>query len=269
MGMRNCAGNLIAGLTVMDDILMRNVLNQTECTEYVLQTIMGQKELKVLECVVQKDYKNLQGRSAIFDCVARDAEDRRYDVEIQNDGDAASPQRARYHSGLMDMHMLRPGQDFSELPESHVIFITEDDVLGHGLPIYHAGRKVHELDKDLGDGEQIIYVNAGIQDDTELGHLMRDLHCKNADEMYSSVLAKRIRELKETEEGISHMSDEMRKEMETWYQEGAEFGEMKAKRETALSLAEMGFPVERIAQVVKESISCVKQWIAEGTALAR
>ena len=29
---------LIAGLTVMDDILMRNVLNQTECTEYVSQT---------------------------------------------------------------------------------------------------------------------------------------------------------------------------------------------------------------------------------------
>ena len=29
---------LIAGLTVMDDILMRNVLNQTECTEYVPQT---------------------------------------------------------------------------------------------------------------------------------------------------------------------------------------------------------------------------------------
>ena len=112
----------------------------------------------------------------------------KYDVEIQNDGDAASPQRARYHSGLMDMHMLRPGQDFSELPESHVIFITEDDVLGHGLPIYHAGRKVYELDKDLGDGEQIIYVNAGVQDDTELGRLMHDLHCKNADEMYSTVL---------------------------------------------------------------------------------
>ena len=65
------------------------------------------------------------------------------------------------------------------------------------------------------------------------------------------------------------MSDEMKKEMEVWHQEGAEFGEMKAKRETTLSLAEMGFPVERIAQVVKESISCVKQWIAEGTALAR
>lgn len=156
MGMRNCAGNLIAGLTVMDDILMRNVLNQTECTEYVLQTIMGQKELKVLECVVQKDYKNLQGRSAILDCVARDAEDRRYDVEIQNDGDAASPQRARYHSGLMDMHMLRPGQKFSELPESHVIFITEDDVLGHGLPIYHAGR-----DGDMVSGRRCIWPKAG------------------------------------------------------------------------------------------------------------
>ena len=52
-------------------------------------------------------------------------------------------------------------------------------------------------------------------------------------------------------------------------EQGIEIGEKNAKRETALSLAEMGFPVERIAQVVKESISCVKQWIAEGTALAR
>ena len=35
-----------------------------ECTEYVLQVIMGKKDLRVLEQVIQKDYKNLQGRSA-------------------------------------------------------------------------------------------------------------------------------------------------------------------------------------------------------------
>ena len=38
-------------------------------------------------------------------------------------------------SGLMDMNTLNPGQDFDELPESYVIFITRDDILGYGLPI--------------------------------------------------------------------------------------------------------------------------------------
>lgn len=41
----------------------------------------------------------------------------------------------------MDMNTLNPGQDFDDLPESYVIFITRDDALGYGLPIYHVDRK--------------------------------------------------------------------------------------------------------------------------------
>jgi len=117
---------------------MRNVFKKRECTEYVLQVIMGGKNLKVLNQVIQMDYKNLQGRSAILDCVVRDADGRQFDVEIQQDNEGASPKRARYHSGLMDMNTLHAGQDFDELPESHVIFITREDALGYDLPIYHS-----------------------------------------------------------------------------------------------------------------------------------
>ena len=66
-----------------------------------------------------------------MDCVARDSEGKQFDVEIQQDNEGASPKRARYHSGLMDMNTLNPGQDFDELPESYVIFITRDDILAH------------------------------------------------------------------------------------------------------------------------------------------
>ena len=44
----------------------------------------------------------------------------------------ASFKRARYHSSLMDMHSLEPGQNFDGLPEHFVIFITREDVLGSG-----------------------------------------------------------------------------------------------------------------------------------------
>ena len=66
----------IKHFTIMNDIFMRNVLKETACTEYILQVIMNRTGLKVIDQTLQKDYKNLQGRSAILDCVAKDAEKR-------------------------------------------------------------------------------------------------------------------------------------------------------------------------------------------------
>ena len=82
---------ILRNLTIMSDMFMRNVLKQMECTEYMLQVIMGDWELKVREQVLQKDYKNLQGRSAILDCVACDSNGRQFDIEIQQGSEGASP----------------------------------------------------------------------------------------------------------------------------------------------------------------------------------
>lgn len=43
---------------------------------------MEMRGLQVVEHVIQKDYKNLQGRSAILDCVAKDAGGKQFNVEI-------------------------------------------------------------------------------------------------------------------------------------------------------------------------------------------
>ena len=258
---------IIKNFTLMSDIFMRNVFKQRECLEYVLQVIMEKQDLKVIEQIIQKDYKNLQGRSAIMDCVARDSEGKQFDVEIQQDNEGASPKRARYHSGLMDMNTLNPGQDFDELPESYVIFITRDDILGYGFPIYHIDRHIKEADDSFQDEAHIIYVNSRKQDDTELGRLMHDLHCKDASEMYSDILSTRVRELKESEKGVK----EMCKELEEIYNEGEQSGvqkgiqkgELKKARETVFALLEMGMPVEQITKAVKIPLTTVQSWIAE------
>ena len=254
---------IIKNFTLMSDIFMRNVFKQRECLEYVLQVIMEKQDLKVIDQIIQKDYKNLQGRSAIMDCVARDSEGKQFDVEIQQDNESASPKRARYHSGLMDMNTLNPGQDFDELPESYVIFITSDDILGYGFPIYHIDRHIKEADNSFQDEAHIIYVNSRKQEDTELGRLMHDLHCKNADEMHSPVLAKRVHELKDTQKGVELMCHEMEKIYSEGMESGEKRGELKAKKETALSLAEMGLPVEKIAKAVNHNVKDVQKWIDE------
>ena len=250
---------IIKNFTLMSEIFMRNVFKQRECLEYVLQVIMEKKNLQVIDKVVQKDYKNLQGRSAVLDCVAKDLDGNIFNVEIQQDNEGAAPKRARYHSGLMDMNTLNSGQDYDELPESYVIFITRDDVLGYGLSIYHIERKIRENDEIFQDGAHIIYVNSKKQEDTELGRLMHDLHCKDAKDIHSEILAKRVYELKETPKGVENMC----REMEELMNEGMEIGKLEKAKETATELYKIGMEIEKIAEILKVSQDDIQKWIAE------
>ena len=255
----------IKHFTIMNDIFMRNVLKEISCTEYILQVIMNKKELKVIDQTLQKDYKNLQGLSAILDCVAKDVENNFFNVEIQGENDGASPKRARYHCGLLDMNLLNPGDLFDSLPETYVIFITKNDVLGYNRPISHIQRRIKETEDIFQDGQHILYVNSKKQDDTELGRLMHDLHCKEAGKMYSNILATRVHQLKETEEGVKTMCQELEEIYnegeQSGFLRGEQSGKLKAKKETTLSLLEMGMSVEQIAQAVNLSIETVQDWI--------
>ena len=257
--------NIIDNFTLMSDIFMRNVFKKKECLEYVLQIILQNHKLFIAEHIIQKDYKNLQGRSAVMDCVARDADGQYFNIEIQQENEGASPNRARYNSGLMDMNMLNPGQDFDELTENYVIFITRNDILGYGLAIYHVERVILEVDGFFGDGTHIIYVNSKIQEDTELGRLMHDFHCKKAEDMYSRILADRVYELKETQKGVEFMCQEM----EQIYYEGEKSGELKARKETAMLLVEDGMDISRIARLMKVTEQDIHEWIDESMCIAK
>lgn len=198
---------LVAELTMMSDMFMRNVLNILECAEYILRVITENDDLELTEVVVQKDYKNLQGRSAVLDCVAVTG---RKEMEVENEV----------------------------------------------APILHIKRTVRETGGDYNDKSEIIYINARMKEDTELGRLMHDFHCTKAEDMYSEVLAKRVRVLKETREGVETMC----KEMDKIYQVGEESGKEKGKYETAMKLLELGAREDMIAEAVGHSVEEIKRW---------
>ena len=176
----------------------------------------------------------------------------------------------RYHSAVLDANTLEPGKDFDTLPKSYVIFITDEDIAGAGLPIYHVAKTVKETKEEFRDQAYIIYVNSKIQDDTELGstelgRLMHDFHCKSPDDMYSRVLAERVRSIKETQEG----EDDMCREMEKIYEEGREKGIEEKARETVRNLSAMGLSIDKIAGAVQVSIEKVQEWLSDGAKAAR
>ena len=256
----------LSELILMDDIFMRIVLKDRKCTEFILQTILQKPDLRVKTQSIQSDLKNLQGRSLILDCLCSDTKGTVYNIEVQNDSHGASPKRARYHSALIDMHILKKGKSFETLPESYVIFICAKDVLKENKQIYHISRTIQESGSKFPDQSEIIYLNASKSSDNELGMLIKDFYTKDPKKMHSKVLAKRVADLKENKniekgehDAMTTYYDRLKKQ---WEKEGIAKGiiEGKAKgsAESESKMAKlMGFLVRegRIADIEKASES--------------
>ena len=196
---------LIQEFSLMDDTFMSKVFEDKECAELVLSVIIG-KKLKVINVKTQYGIENLHGRSIRLDIRAVDENGNLYDIEIENDQKRATPKRGRFNISVMDADTLDKNEPWNNLPETYMIFITRDDVLGGNKPIYHIDRTIKELNHQLfGDEAHIIYVPSKMQDDTELGKLMHDFNCKDPSEMYNKTLAERTGYFKNSEEGVSAM----------------------------------------------------------------
>ena len=207
----------LRGLRLLDDDFMQKVFEDKACTELLLQIILKRADLKVLHVKGQQDIKNLQGRSIILDILAVDTDNKVYNIEIQRSDKGAAVKRARYNSSLIDSNVTEPGEQYENLCESYIIFITENDIMKEGLPIYHVDRTVIETGKLFGDEAHIIYVNSQIHDESALGKLMYDFYCTDAGKMNYEILADRVRYFKEDEKGVATMSrvmEEMRNETE-------------------------------------------------------
>ena len=207
----------LRGLRLLDDDFMQKVFEDKACTELLLQIILKRADLKVLHVKGQQDIKNLQGRSIILDILAVDTDNKVYNIEIQRSDKGAAVKRARYNSSLIDSNVTEPGEKYENLCESYIIFITENDIMKEGLPIYHVDRTVIETGKLFGDEAHIIYVNSQIHDESALGKLMYDFYCTDAGKMNYEILADRVRYFKEDEKGVATMSrvmEEMRNETE-------------------------------------------------------
>ena len=195
----------IAGFRLLDDDFMTRVFDGAiEEMSYVLTVILD-FEVTVIKVRTQYEVKNLRGRSARLDIYAKDKNDNYFNVEIQRSDRGAGVKRARFNSSIVDANLLKPGTEAYPLPDVYIIFITENDVLGAGLGVYHIERIIKELDKPFDDGEHIVYVNGQFASDTELGRLMHDFRCTNADDIYNPGLAKKVRFYKETKEGVQAM----------------------------------------------------------------
>lgn len=240
----------LRGLRLIDDDFMAAVFEDQTCAEFLLQIILKRDDLTVKEVHGQYSIKNLQGRSVRLDILAVDRENRAYNIEVQRSDRGASEKRARYNSSLLDANLTNAGDDYNALNETYVIFITENDVLKAGLPIYHVERTIRETGVVFNDRAHIVYVNSQIKDETELGKLMHDFFCTDAEDMLYPVLANRVQYFKQDAKGVATMC----RAMEEMRDETAHETAIKI----ALTMLADGLPYEQVAKYAGLSIEEVR-----------
>ena len=204
----------LANYRPLDDDFMRELFrNDLELAQFVLRIIIDKPDLTLIKEESQYDLQHLFGeRSICLDVFGVDSEGQQYDFEVQRQDKGATPKRARYHSSAMDVDNLKEKQKFDALPNTYVIFITENDFFGKGKAVYPIERMNLATDEPFGDGEHILYINGAYEnkdDNSDLAKLIHDFRCSKADEMLLQPLADRTRYFKETPEGVEYMCKAM------------------------------------------------------------
>ena len=280
--------HIVKNLCMMSNKFMNLMLkNNIPAAEKMLRVIMKNDKIKVISVQVQDFIQNLYGHSAQLDILAEDENGRRCNVEIQRANEGAPAKRARFYSSVLDTVFLQAGHDYEELPESYVIFITENDVLNYNLPIYNINRYIDQNLKRFNDGSQIIYVNSKIQDETPLGKLMQDMYCTDPAKLNYKEFAPKMEFLKYSKEGEKEMTDILDFYIKKYGEEyGKQYGEALAERKVqeavqeatektaresahkenmsiATNLLHSGMSAEFIAQNTKLSIDEVRELAAK------
>lgn len=253
---------MLKELRLMDDDFFSEALDgKIEAVEYIINTILERNDIKVKSTKAQVEYKSATKRSIILDIQAEDANGKVIDIEIQRSDRGSGVKRARFHSSMIDQTLLSKGEDFEDLVDTYVIFITENDKFGKGIPLYHIERRIEEMDYAVfGDGTHIIYVNGEYRNmEHPIGSLMHDFNCKEAKDIVNPLLAEEVRYLKETEGGRSQMCkamEEMRKE--AVHKNTVELAlKMLARgRDSLEEIAEMtGLPLDEVRKLAKKDIA--------------
>ena len=243
-----------------DDFLTKCFEGEPKYIQLVLQIVLNMPDLCVTDVRTQVFVENLLNRSVRLDVLATDSNGRKMNVEIQRSDKGAGRKRARYNSSMMDANLLRKGEDFDELPETYVIFITEHDVIGKGQPLYSVERYISGVGEKFDDGSHILYVNGAYRDETPIGKLMHDFSCTDPANMYYSLLADRVRFFKESKEGVAIMCRVMEDMRNQSLQEGLKQGARENMKATAKRMLVAGkYSLEEIAEIVGLSLDEVRE----------
>lgn len=252
-------------LTLADDFIFSRVMQNVEICKEVLELLLKINITKIEYPTVQKVFQSLKNSKGIrLDVYVQETGGQRvFDIEIQTVITKEEALRARYYQGMLDLDNLLKGNDYTELPQTYIIFLCMKDPFGLNLPVYH---KHSFIDPDnrhsYDDKTKKIFYNVGRYQDVEdpkirrfLGYLKK----KETSDKLTRRLDQMVEELKAIEMGFSDYIAIRQREFD-WLRQGKEEGYIHGLKagleqgahqkavETAEKLLSMGLSLEQVAE---------------------
>ena len=255
-------------LNLLSNTFMTVALEDKLACQHVLRIVTRIEDLVVKEVRTQYRISKINSHDAVLDVLAEDGEKRIYNIEIQKSEAVDHARRTRFYGAMIDSEYLVKGKDYDQLPEVHILYISETDLWKAGKTMYEVEKRFKGTEITYEDGIHVTYVNAEIEDGTEVSQLMKYFKTTDPEDMSQGELSKRIHFLKCEEGGLKVMCEMSEKWIEEGRAEGRAEGEERKAKEVVFSLADRGMSAENIADIVKMNIAIVEQWL-EGRAAAR
>lgn len=243
---------------LLNNVFMSVALDDKAACQHVIRIITGVRDLVVKEVRSQYRVSKITSHDAILDILAEDGKGRLHNLEIQRKDTIDHARRTRFYAAMIDSEYLLKGQAYSEIPEVHIIYISETDLWKAGKTVYKVEKYFKDTNIIYEDGIHVTYVNAAVDDGSDISKLMNYFKTTDPSDMRQGDLSKRVHLLKCEERGYDLMygiSEEL-------YNKIIEKEITETKRETALNLAKMGMSTENIAKAIMVGVNIVQQWLS-------
>ena len=148
-------------LVITDDFMFGKVMRHPQRCGKLLEMILG---VKIREVVFLEDQESMNpdyaAKGIRMDVYLEDAGNAVYNVEMQTENTGELPERSRYYQAVIDINLIKRGEDYAALKKSYVIFICTFDLFGAGRQIYHFENLCREDPAiRLDDGTEKIFLN--------------------------------------------------------------------------------------------------------------
>ena len=148
-------------LVITDDFMFGKVMRHPQRCGKLLEMILG---VKIREVVFLEDQESMNpdyaAKGIRMDVYLEDAGNAVYNVEMQTENTGELPERSRYYQAVIDINLIKRGEDYAAVKKSYVIFICTFDLFGAGRQIYHFENLCREDPAiRLDDGTEKIFLN--------------------------------------------------------------------------------------------------------------
>ena len=163
--------------------------------------------------------------------------------------------RVRYNGALLTTNLTNPSTKFAEIPDVIVVFISKFDVFKSSRPLYHIDRVIRETGKAVDNGFEEVYVNAEIDDDSDVARLMNVFNTDTAyDDVKFPVTSAYKRRYKTTEEGVREMCEVIERNRAEGRAEGRAIGLIEGRAELITNMLKNQMKPEQIAKIANMTV---------------